>query len=339
MERQDRSERAGGRDGGRGWSDVIGHDPVRRQADPDPVIRRHGPPEQTPRCSPGGAAGPGATPRPGPRGRPRIGRPGGRSGAGRRPAGDGTRSRRGGRPGSTRRAGRPATRRSTGRPARPSPVSTSRWIRRARRGRGPRSPRQAAAADASIRPRSSSPEAATATPSRIASGTTSGGIPYRHRSGARRPPARSSTASSNVGDREAVGAGRLEDAPDRDSAVTVGVRLEDRLDPDARRDGGADRRQVRPEAVEVDLQPGRARERGQTGRGESALDRRLRRHDAGGGEPRPSAPNPRRAGRVRWRTVAARRLRASASSSGRSPASSPASPMRSRSASPAAPWR
>ena len=101
-------------------------------------------------------------------------------------------------PGLVRRRPATAAIRLGSRPARPRPVSTSRWIRSARRGRGPRSPRQAAAAASTIRSRAGSPDALTASPRRIAGATVSGGIAYRHRRGARRPPARSSTASSKV---------------------------------------------------------------------------------------------------------------------------------------------
>ena len=200
------------------------------------------------RCSPGAAPARGARPRRGPRARPRSAPPGDRSAGDRPPAGGATRRRPGGRPGDARSGGRSRRAARWSSPARPRPVSTSRWMRSARRGRGPRSPRQAASAAATIRPSSSSLDAVTATSRRIAARTTAARDRVQARGSGHAGPLPELDRLVERGDREAVRPGRLEGPPDRHRAVAVGVGLEHRLEPDAGREGGPQTRRGCPAA-------------------------------------------------------------------------------------------
>ena len=241
-------------------------------------------------------------------------------------------------------APRPATTRSRSSPARPRPVSTSRWIRSARRGRGPgRPPGGLSRGDRPFEQLLARGGDGDVEPHRL--GTTAGGTAYRHRIGQRRPPARSSTASSKAATDRPSAPGRLERPRDRHGAVPVGVGLDHGLDPDAGRQTAArSAREVAAQPVEVDLEPGRPGKRRQAGRGEAALDRRpcAAGHDGrrttGRRGPRRRTPSRARAAAPLGRRRPAACGRGSISI-GRSEASSPASPSRSRRTSPAAPWR
>ena len=164
-------------------------------------------------------------------------------------------------------------------------------------------------------------------------------------------------------DAEPFDAGGLERPCDGNRPVAVGVGLDHRPDRHAGTGQLPERLQVAAQRVEVDLEPGRPRERRKTGRGKTRLDRRSlpgrRAHErvvslsgfapARPAPARPMAIRPARRDRARQSprrlplpfrsAMAASRLRAIASPSGRSDARRPASPKRSRTPSPATPWR
>ena len=345
MERQDRPEPPA-RDRPPSAADVVGHDPVDREARSGRRRRRDGPGRGARRSPPGDARD--AAPRLG-RGRRRGREPrdlGDRSGAGSsgRPGGA-TRARRGGlrgvdaiAPDGRRRGARPAGRPGRGRS-------------RPRAGRGSGAPRHGPAL-AAQRPRAASVRSSSARPSarRRPRAARLGRRLGRDRveEEDRRPgcrPRRSSTRLVEGRDAQAVGAGRLERPGDRDGAVPVGVGLDDRLDPDAGRDRGAERARLPRSAVEVDLEPGGPRQRRAGRRGE--LDPRSRRREPGhdprdggdarrplGAEPEPRAGAPALA-TGRGQALAGERELGAAGPT----ASRPASPSRSRTASPATPWR
>ncbi len=137
------------------------------------------------------------------------------------------------------------------------------------------------------------------------------------------------------GHAEPVRAGGLEGEGHRHGTVSVRVGLDHGVDRDGWPREGAERGQVAPQRVEVDLQPGRAGERRQAGRRKTLLDRahvRLTGSVPGGvaglavAARRSREPNPRPLAPCRRSARPARRFRATARPSGRSDASRPESP-------------
>ena len=145
------------------------------------------------------------------------------------------------------------------------------------------------------------------------------------------------------GHAQSVGAGRLEGHGDRHRAVSVGVGLDHRADRHAGPGEGSERREVRRQRVEVELEPRGPRKRRQARRRQARLDGGLDRlpGHAGSGSVASSTRTvkPTRLPPLRRSAIPASLRRDVATASGRSDASRPASPNRSRTCSPASPWR
>ena len=194
---------------------------------------------------------------------------GGASVAGPPPPGDASRRPRAEPRSSPRSRLPPRQRPSTATPPRPRPVSisSSTW------SSGPPAAAAAAADAARSAARASPAPAATAIPRRRGLGGKRRRDRIEHRDPSLEAgrPERDGLVEGR--DAEAVGA-RFDERPgDRHHPVAVCVGLDDRLDENTRSRQVARHRQVRGKGVEIDLDPGRPRQRGEAGRRELLLDR------------------------------------------------------------------